>query len=79
MDQKPPSPLQKSATAEKCSYAAPDPDLDAIWRLAVGLDLGSRSVLEAEVLMWRICNAKSMPREAIERALNEEWENDKSL
>ena len=52
--------------------------MDAIWRLAVGLDLGSRSVLEAEVLMWRICNAKSMPRKAIERALNEEWENDKS-
>ena len=79
VDQTPPSPFEKNGNAEKSSYVPPDPDLDAIWRLAVGLDLGSRSVLEAEVLMWRICNAKSMPRKAIERALNEEWENDKSL
>lgn len=55
--------------------AQPDPDLDAIWRIAAGLDLGSRSVLEAEVLMWRICRAKSMPRDATRRALNEDWEN----
>ncbi len=54
----------------------PDPYLDAIWRLAVGLDLGSRSVLEAEVLMWRICTAKSLPHETIRRALNEDWEDD---
>jgi len=54
-------------------YAQPDPDLDAIWRIAAGLDLGSRSVLEVEVLMWRICTAKSMPQDAIRRALNEEW------
>jgi hypothetical protein len=59
---------------EKSSYTPQDPDLDAIWRLAVGLDLGSRSVLEAEVLLWRICNAKAMSRESMERALNEEWE-----
>src|SRR5437667_12259773 len=54
----------------------PDPDLDAIWRIAAGLDLGSRSVLEAEVLMWRICTAKSMPPDVIRRAQNQEWEND---
>ena len=56
--------------------AQPDPDLDVIWRIAAGLDLGSRSVLEAEVLMWRICKAKSMPHDAIRRALNEEWGNE---
>lgn len=74
MDQKPPS--QPTEASEKSSYVQPDADLDAIWRLAVGLDLGSRSVFEAEVLMWRICNAKSMPREAIKHALNEEWEGE---
>ena len=55
----------------------PDPDLDAVWRLAVGLDLGSRSVLEAEVLMWRICNAKSLSIDVTRRALNDEWESDR--
>jgi hypothetical protein len=51
-------------------------DLDEIWRIAVGLDLGSRSVLEAEVLMWRICNAKASSPDVTRRALNEEWESD---
>jgi hypothetical protein len=76
MDGKPSSRVPAEGSAEKSSYVQPDADLDAIWRLAIGLDLGSRSVLEAEVLMWRICNAKSMPRAAIERALNEEWEGE---
>jgi hypothetical protein len=61
---------------EKKQPSAIDPDLDAVWRFAVGLDLGDRSVFEAEVLLWRICHAKSMPREVIERALNEDWENE---
>jgi len=67
-------PLSLAANLDKKSRALPDPDVDAIWRVAVGLDLGNRSVLEAEVLLSRICRAKSMPREAIERALNDEWE-----
>jgi hypothetical protein len=65
--------LSENENSGQEQSAQPDPDLDAIWRVAVGLDLGSRSVLEAEVLMWRICNAKSMPRDAIRKALNEEW------
>ncbi|HSS98010.1 MAG TPA: hypothetical protein VLK33_13310 [Terriglobales bacterium] len=76
MDKKQPTRIPAEGEREKSSYVEPDADLDAIWRLAIGLDLGSLSVLEAEVLMWRICNAKSMPREAIERALNEEWEGE---
>jgi len=56
-------------------HAQPNPDLDAIWRLAAGLDLGRRSVLEAEVLLWRICTAKSMPAATIRRALNHDWES----
>jgi hypothetical protein len=76
VEEKKPFRISVENAPGKSSYVQPDADLDAIWRLAVGLDLGSRSVLEAEVLMWRICNAKSMPREAIERALNEEWEGE---
>jgi hypothetical protein len=53
-----------------------DADLDAIWKVAIGLDLENRSVLEAEVLMWRICSAKSMPNSTIRRALYEEWGSD---
>jgi len=69
-------PLRPSAQPplEQSSQPRQDADLDAIWRLAVGLDLGDRSVLEAEVLLWRICQAKSMSRQSTERALSEEWE-----
>jgi hypothetical protein len=31
-----------------------DLDDQEVWRASVGLDLTSRTVLEAEVLMWRI-------------------------
>jgi hypothetical protein len=55
----------------------PDPELDAIWRIVAGLDLESRSVLEAEVLIWRICTAKSVPGAVRHRALNAEWEGDR--
>jgi hypothetical protein len=58
------------------NYLQPDPDLDAIWRLCIGLDLENRSVLEAEVLISRICSAKSVPDSARRRALREEWESD---
>ena len=53
-----------------------DSDLDALWKIELGLDLEGRSVLEAEVLMWRICSAKHVPTAAIRRALREEWESD---
>lgn len=82
MDKKP--PLRPAGAQDQPEYerpkkeppAHPDPELDAIWRIAAGLDLGSRSVLEAEVLMWRICKAKSIPLDATRRALNEDWENE---
>jgi hypothetical protein len=51
-----------------------DLDGDAVWRIAIGLDLGSRSVFEAELLLRRICSAKSLPSDAIDRVLNENWE-----
>jgi hypothetical protein len=43
-------------------------------RIIAGLDIEDRSVLEAEVLIWRICSAKSVPAAAIRRALRGEWE-----
>ncbi|HEY1264888.1 MAG TPA: hypothetical protein VGF06_15275 [Terriglobales bacterium] len=52
----------------------PDPDVDSVWRIIAGLDIEDRSVLEAEVLIWRICSAKSVPAAAIRRALRGEWE-----
>jgi len=39
--------------------AGPCLDMDAIWRVSIGLDLANRTVLEAEVLSWRICFAKA--------------------
>jgi|GEM_PF-5035199 len=41
--------------------AEPCLDVHAIWRASIGLDLEDRSVLEAEVLLWRICSVKSAP------------------
>jgi hypothetical protein len=35
-----------------------DVDDQQVWRASVGLDLADRTVLEAEVLMWRIARQK---------------------
>jgi hypothetical protein len=51
----------------------PDPDLDAVWKVAAALDVDDRGPLEAEVLLWRICSAKSIPDTVIRRAVSEEW------
>ncbi len=37
--------------------AGPCLDIHAIWRVSTGLDLADRTVLEGEVLVWRICSA----------------------
>ena len=34
-------------------------DLETIWKSSAGLDLSDRTVLEAEVLIWRICTARA--------------------
>ncbi len=52
----------------------PDPDLDAVWNVAAGLDADDRGPLEAEVLLWRICSAKSIPAKVIQRAMCEDWQ-----
>jgi hypothetical protein len=75
VEKKVPLPAESDPLKKESKSVQPDADLDAIWRFAVGLDLGDRSVLEAEVLMWRICKAKSMPVDAMHRALNEDWED----
>jgi len=37
----------------------PDLEDQQIWRASLGLDLADRTVLEAEVLIWRIVREKS--------------------
>jgi hypothetical protein len=37
----------------------PGPDDQLLWSASLGLDLADRTVLEAEVLMWRIVRQKS--------------------
>jgi hypothetical protein len=37
----------------------PDLDDQQVWRASLGLDLADRTVLEAEVLVWRIIWQKS--------------------
>lgn len=36
----------------------PDPEDQLIWSVCLGLDLADRSVLEAEVLEWRVIQQK---------------------
>jgi len=37
----------------------PDPEDQRVWSASLGLDLADRTVLEAEVLIWRIVRQKS--------------------
>ena len=37
----------------------PDLDDQQVWKASLGLDLADRTVLEAEVLIWRIVRQKS--------------------
>jgi hypothetical protein len=37
----------------------PDPEDQEVWSASLGLDLADRTVLEAEVLIWRIVRQKS--------------------
>ena len=40
-------------------FLMPDLDDQQLWRACIGLDLADRTVLEAEVLIWRIVRQKS--------------------
>ena len=44
----------------------PDPEDQQVWSASLGLDLADRTVLEAEVLIWRIVRQRA--RTAEERA-----------
>jgi len=37
----------------------PDPETQQVWNASLGLDLADRTVLEAEVLVWRIVRQKA--------------------
>jgi hypothetical protein len=41
-------------------FLMPDLDDQHLWRVCIGLDLADRSVLEAEVLIWRILQQRSV-------------------
>jgi hypothetical protein len=41
-------------------FLVPDLDDQDLWRVCIGLDLADRTVLEAEVLMWRIVQQRSV-------------------
>ena len=71
-----PEPSLPEDTRSQRRDPQPDPDLDAVWRVAIGLDSEDMNVLEAEVLLWRICSAKSIPEATIRRAICEEWKFD---
>jgi hypothetical protein len=53
-----PSLPEAERFASCCEEQLPEDDpqvcADALWRTAIGLDLTDRSVLEGEVLIWRI-------------------------
>ena len=40
-------------------FLMPDLEDQRVWRASIGLDLADRTVLEAEVLIWRIVRQKS--------------------
>jgi len=40
-------------------FMMPDLNDQQVWGASIGLDLSDRTVLEAEVLMWRILRQKS--------------------
>ena len=41
-------------------FLVPDLDDQQIWKACIGLDLADRTVLEAEVLIWRIAQQRSV-------------------
>ena len=41
----------------------PDPEDQQVWNASLGLDLADRTVLEAEVLIWRIVRQRAAARD----------------
>ncbi len=41
-------------------FLVPELEDQHLWRLCIGLDLADRTVLEAEVLIWRIAQQRSV-------------------
>jgi hypothetical protein len=41
-------------------FLVPELEDQHLWRLCIGLDLADRTVLEAEVLIWRIVQQRSV-------------------
>lgn len=58
-----------TAPSSSNNFLLPDLDDQQIWRASVALDLADRTVLEAEVLMWRVVRQKfaSLMRQSLEQ------------
>ncbi len=44
-------------------FRMPDPEDQQVWSASLGLDWADRTVLEAEVLIWRIVRQRSATRD----------------
>jgi hypothetical protein len=44
-------------------FLMPDPEDQQVWNASLGLDLADRTVLEAEVLIWRIVRQRAATTE----------------
>ena len=52
------------STHNSTDFAMPDPEDQEVWNASLGLDLADRTVLEAEVLIWRIVRQRSATADA---------------
>ncbi len=48
-------------------FPIPDPEHQLVWSASLGLDLADRTVLEAEVLIWRIVQQRPIWRSLNQR------------
>ena len=51
----------------------PDPEDQQVWNASLGLDLADRTVLEAEVLIWRIVRQRSAIQDAAISKIETTW------
>jgi hypothetical protein len=51
------------STHNSIDFVMPDPEDQQVWNASLGLDLADRTVLEAEVLIWRIVRQRAATTE----------------
>jgi hypothetical protein len=58
-------------------FVMPDPEDQAVWNASLGLDLADRTVLEAEVLVWRIVRQRAAGSEESISRMDEKTDREK--